>query len=172
MNRAPINKRYMSLNVWTFQKKNEKRKKKVFPSNNPCCFELMVQFIVKCMICTKMYDKLDHFFSILIKETILFSRSLMAMFLGVPRISEPRHDKTNKMSVRPAKTQISLGIRPVWSESSLSAWRKLGSLSTHWAHVAKTDQSGWMPRLIWVFAGRTFILLVLSCRGSSPYSYR
>ena len=29
--------------------------------------------------------------------------------------NEPRHDKTNKMSVRPAKTQISLGIRPVWS---------------------------------------------------------
>ena len=26
---------------------------------------------------------------------------------------EPRHDKTNKVSVRPAKTQISLGIRPV-----------------------------------------------------------
>ena len=26
---------------------------------------------------------------------------------------EPRHDKTNKMSVRPVKTQISLGIRPV-----------------------------------------------------------
>ena len=26
---------------------------------------------------------------------------------------EPRDDKTNKMSVRPAKTQISLGIRPV-----------------------------------------------------------
>ena len=34
-------------------------------------------------------------------------------------IYEPRHDKTNKMGVRPAKTQISLGIRPVWSESSL-----------------------------------------------------
>ena len=28
-------------------------------------------------------------------------------------ISEPRHDKTNKMSVRPAKTQISPGIRSV-----------------------------------------------------------
>ena len=24
---------------------------------------------------------------------------------------EPRHDKTNKMAMRPAKTQISLGIR-------------------------------------------------------------
>ena len=71
------------------------------------------------------------------------------------------------MSVRPAKTQISLGIRPVWSESSLSAWRKLGFLTTHWAeHTAKTDQTGRMPRLIWVFAGRTLILLVLSWGGS------
>ena len=38
------------------------------------------------------------------------------------------------MSVCPAKTQISLGIRPVWPESLLSAWRKLGSLATHWVH--------------------------------------
>ena len=67
------------------------------------------------------------------------------------------HDKTNKMTVRPAKTQISLGIRPVWSESSLSVWRKLGSLATHWAHSADSDQTGQMPRLIWVFAGRTVI---------------
>ena len=46
---------------------------------------------------------------------------------------EPRHDKTNKVTVRPAKTQISLGIKrtadtlirlggcPGWSESSLGA---------------------------------------------------
>ena len=78
-------------------------------------------------------------------------------------INEPRHDKNSKTSVRPAKTQISLGIRPVWSESPLSAWRKLGSLATHWAHSEDSEQTG--PRLIWVFAGRTVILLVLSCRG-------
>ena len=30
---------------------------------------------------------------------------------------EPHHDKTNKITMRPVKTQISLGIRPVWSES-------------------------------------------------------
>ena len=42
-------------------------------------------------------------------------------------IIEPPHVKTNKVAVRPAKTQISLRIRPVWLESSLSAWRKLGS---------------------------------------------
>ena len=34
-------------------------------------------------------------------------------------VNEPRNDKTNKVTVRPAKTQISLGIRPVWSKSSL-----------------------------------------------------
>ena len=65
---------------------------------------------------------------------------------------EPRHDKTNNMTVRPAKTQISLGIRPVWSESSLSAWRNLGSLANYWAHSEDSDQTGRMPRLIWVFA--------------------
>ena len=72
-----------------------------------------------------------------------------------------------KWHVRPAKTQISLGIRPVWSESSLSAWRKLGSFATHWAHSEDSDQTGRMPRLIWVFAGRTVILLVLSWGGSA-----
>ena len=45
--------------------------------------------------------------------------------------NEPQHDKTNKMSVRPAETQISLGIRPVWSESSLSAWVLSYPLSAH-----------------------------------------
>ena len=81
-------------------------------------------------------------------------------------IYEPPHDKTNNVAVRPAKTQISLGIRPVWSESSLSARRKLGSLATHWAHSEDSDQTGRMPRLIWVFAGRTVILLVLTWGGS------
>ena len=82
-------------------------------------------------------------------------------------LNEPPRDKTNKMTVRPAKTQISLGISPVWSESSLSAWRKLGSLATHWVHSKDSDQTGRMPRLIWVFAGRTVILLFLTWGGSN-----
>ena len=59
--------------------------------------------------------------------------------------------KPTKWHVRPAKTQISLGICPVWSEYSLSALRKLGSLATHWANSEDSDQTGQMPRLIWVF---------------------
>ena len=66
---------------------------------------------------------------------------------------EPPRDK---MSVRPEKTQISLGIRPVWSESSLSAWRNLGSLATHWAHSKDSDQTGRMPRLICLRRAHSF----------------
>ena len=58
---------------------------------------------------------------------------------------EPRHDKTNKMSKCPARTQICLGIRPVWSESSLSARRKLGSLATHQAQAKILFRLGGCP---------------------------
>ena len=63
--------------------------------------------------------------------------------------------KPTEWHVRPAKTQISLDIRLVWSESSLPVRRKLGSLATHWAHSEDSDQTGRMYRLIWIFAGRT-----------------
>ena len=99
-------------------------------------------------------------------------------------LDEPRHDKTNKVSVRPAKTQISLGIRPVWSEASLCA--QSVAKDPNFLHadsedsdqtgrmprliwVFASDQTGRMPRLIWVFAGRTLILLILSCRGSDLF---
>ena len=79
---------------------------------------------------------------------------------------EPRHDKTNKVAVHPAKTQISLGIRPVWSESSLCAqWAAKDPRFLH-ADSEDSDQTGRMSRLIWVFAGRTATLLVLSWGGS------
>ena len=54
-----------------------------------------------------------------------------------------------------AKTQISLGIHEARSESSVSAWRSFGSLTIHKAHNKDSDQTGRMPRLIWVFARRT-----------------
>ena len=74
--------------------------------------------------------------------------------------NEPRHDKTNKMSVRPAKTQISLGIRPVWSESLLcTQWVAKDPSFLH-VDSEDSDQTGRMSRLIWVFAGRTATLLV------------
>ena len=60
---------------------------------------------------------------------------------------EPRHDKTNKMSVRPAKTQISLGIRPVWSESSLRAQQVAKDPSFLHADSEVSDQTGRKARV-------------------------
>ena len=75
-------------------------------------------------------------------------------------------DQPGHPPVYPAKTQISLGIHPVWSESSLySQWVAKGPMFLH-ADSKDSDQTGRMPRLIWIFAGCTLILLVLSCRGS------
>ena len=67
--------------------------------------------------------------------------------------------KPTKWHVHLVKNQFRLGIRLVWLESSLSAWRKLGSLATHRAHREDSDQTGRMPRLIWVLTGRTVIFV-------------
>ena len=63
---------------------------------------------------------------------------------------EPPHDKTKKMTFAPSEDRSAQS-----DQSSLSAWRIIGSLGTHKAHSEHSDQTGWMPRLIWVFARRT-----------------
>ena len=92
------------------------------------------------------------------KKSGNFSRN----YYQIPTLPEPSHDKTNKMTVRPAKTQISLGIRPVWSEfrpvwseSSLCPQRVAKDPSFLHADSEDSDQTGRMPKLIWVFARRT-----------------
>ena len=85
--------------------------------------------------------------------------------------------KPTKWHVRPAKTQISLGIRPVWWGASLSVWRNLASLATHWEHSEDSDQTGRMPRLIWIFARRTdhfvgFVVRWLKYRNDPKYPDR
>ena len=69
-------------------------------------------------------DKLEKSsaFEKALKEPLMVKRSqlLDSWFYCKAKTDEPPHDKTNKMAVRLAKSQISLGIRPVWSKSSLS----------------------------------------------------
>ena len=74
------------------------------------------------------------------------------------QIHEPPHDKKKKKkwSLRPAKTQISLDIRPVWSESLQCAHWVAEDLRFLHADSKVSDQTGHHPpSLIWVFAGRT-----------------
>ena len=51
--------------------------------------------------------------------------------------------------VRPAKTQISPGIHPVWSESLLSAWRNIGLLTAKRVHSEDSDQTQADQSLRW-----------------------
>ena len=59
------------------------------------------------------------------------------------------------MTIAPSEDSDQPQICPVWSASSLSAWRNIGSSATHWAHCKDSDQTGQMPRLIWLFTVRT-----------------
>ena len=60
-----------------------------------------------------------------------------------------------RLHMRPAKMQIRLRIRAVWSESPLSTWRCLETLATHRVPCEDSDRTARMRRLIWVFSGRT-----------------
>ena len=70
--------------------------------------------------------------------------------------------KPTKWHLRPVKTQIKLGIRPVWSASFLSTWGRLKSLAIIRAHSEASDQTGWSESSL----GAKVILLVLSWGGS------
>ena len=67
-----------------------------------------------------------------------------------------------------SRRQISLGIHPVWSKSWLCAqWVVKDPMFLH-ADSEDSDQTGPMPRLIWVFAGRKdhfvgFVMRQLIC---------
>ena len=95
-----------------------------------------------------------------IRNRSCLSGSLVSVF-------EPPHDKTYEVTVGLVKTQISLGIRPVgsesWSESSMCAQWVAKDPSFLHADSEDSDQTGRMPRLIWVFAGRTchFVCFVM-----------
>ena len=76
--------------------------------------------------------------------------------------NEPLYDKTNKMTVHPAKTPISLGIRPVWSECSLCA--QWVAKDPSFLHADSEDWSDWVDAQASLL-GAHAILLVLSWGG-------
>ena len=75
------------------------------------------------------------------------------------------------MTVRPVKTQISLGICPVRSESWLCAQWVAKDPSFLHADSEDSDQTGRMPRLIRVFAGRTYYFVGFVMKRLICYSH-
>ena len=70
-----------------------------------------------------------------------FTALKLFYFLWILILFDPRHDKTNNVAVRPAKTQIRLSIRPVWSESSLGAHVSMFGLSRGGSFVKGRHQT-------------------------------
>ena len=69
---------------------------------------------------------------------------------------KPQREKTYPLTYASTKIQISLHIRAVWYESSLSAWWSFASLAIQNLPSEKSGQTARMRRLIWLFAGRTY----------------
>ena len=70
-----------------------------------------------------------------------------------------------KWPEHPAKTLISLAIRPVWSESSLSTLTIIGSLVTHKAHTKTLIRLGRCP--CWSEFSQGAQLFCLFCRAAA-----
>ena len=80
-------------------------------------------------------------------------------------IFEPPHDKTNRMACAPSEYSDQPGHPPslisVFAVHMKKTW-----VLRYPSSAQRRLITGRMPRLIWVFAGRTVILLVLSWGGS------
>ena len=70
-----------------------------------------------------------------------------------------------RLHVRPAKTQISMRFHVVWSESSLAAWRRFGSLANNKVPFEDTEQTARMRKLICILTGRTCNLAEMLWHG-------
>ena len=80
--------------------------------------------------------------------------------------SEPLHYKTKQNDLC-AQRKLRSACASVQSDQSLCCSHEE---ATHWAHSKDSDQTGWMSRLMWVFAGRTGDFVVFSYCDSSVTS--
>ena len=68
--------------------------------------------------------------------------------------------------MRPAKPQISLRIRAVWSEPLLVAWIFFEYWPTNWTSFGVSKLKRMHHRLVWVYSCQNATLLEITCRGS------
>ena len=120
---------------------------------------------------TRFGHKLNYVINTFVKRTPgvkLSWRIFINLETLVPdgsRWYEPPHDKTNRISCAPSKDSDQSGHPPSLFRAFAVSMKKAVSLATYWAHSIGSDQTG----RLWVFAGRTVILLVLSLGSSYVY---
>ena len=88
--------------------------------------------------------------------TVKFLTTLICWKRGETTINLSRNVRKRTFEyVRPAKIQIRLRFRAVWSESSLDAFWIDKDAKFLYADIKDSDQTAWLRRLIWVFVQRS-----------------
>ena len=142
---------YITLNCIILNKKEwiHSLRKLFFPLRVDPIFKAFKGYGKQVPICKSylpLKDGDSYSLSIPLKKKQQILQLILMVKLSVKL--ESAHDKTNKMDVSPAKTRISLGISPVWSESLFCAqWVAKGPSFLH-AYSSDSDQTGYMTRLI------------------------
>ena len=90
----------------------------------------------------------------------------MKVALSTWSFNEPQHDNTNKMTCAPSKDSDQPGRPPRLISVFAVRMRKTCVLSYPLSAQRRLISFGRMYRQIWVYAGRTCRLLLLSCRVS------
>ena len=80
------------------------------------------------------------------------------MFSWRNKKNEPAHDKTYNKTCATSKDSVQLHICTVWSEFSLIACAFYSLLAIQRGINKNPCYTGWMDRLIWVFAGTGLIV--------------
>ena len=110
----------------------------------PFCLHLLDPLLCGKTILFQLQQNYSNFLSVRTFRifTVFTNSSYRATCTNLATTSELPHDKTNKMTVCPAKTQMSLGIQPVWSESLLCAQCVAKDPSFLHADSKDSDQTG------------------------------
>ena len=87
-----------------------------------------------------------------------------------PRTYLSQRTSKSRRLVRPAKTQISLRIRAVWSVSSLIACAFYSLRAIQRGLNKNPCYTRWMYRLVWVFAGHTGLIVGFVMRWLKLFS--
>ena len=97
-------------------------------------------------------SRVDHDQTAVWPGFALFSQTWLSKNLGS---LEPPHNKTNKMARAPSEDSDQSGHPSILIRVFAVHMKKPLVLSYHWVHSKDSDETGRMPRLIWVFAGLT-----------------
>ena len=124
-------------------------------------------------ICCCKMSKIKLSLKISVKPCNEMHNQAWAQLFSIENSYRYKHVSINKWAASWQTTKMT--VRPVWTETSLCAQWVLKDPGFLYADSEDSDQTGQMPRLIWVFDGRTchfvgFVMRRLKCLNRSGSS--